>query len=546
MSEPYDVPSDELSLFNSGRATVRRNIGPELDAEGEDLLTTVASERRSIDRRLQNIEDTLARLSKEGEETRTLIHSLLLRLPAFGSKAGTSEREQDGFAEAGLVSTYFRHEFIQRVLSFNLQHSVYKRHCNAGVEEKKSVPVLFLAAMLYAEGHSEETKQESATFVAKVSGIRNKNRISILRNLIFNVRKRAERELHVDCFSNSSASGQKKLRLQEPEQSQESSTHPASALDQIPWMNPGFFKKSHFEVSAGDDAASNLTPVSGRKKRRASLDLETSQEELALTVVKQVRILLNEFTTRGRHLARKEFAAGLGYALVPVQKEGRPVPVTLEPHPDYDYDLRKRLVPEEDDWSLVEDCCTGPASDTEKGHRANDEIFARLRTVGRDSGMLWIAEYEVVVESPGGGKEQRTLRRSIDLVQVALNFCIAYCQSRDRFHFLRSSVHSLRMVYCIALAFRSLADRKFHSESQEVPGGVAECALLSYMTLRADVFNRIMENAVLSMRSEMFEELNIPASRNSAAGDSAGADSDNDMHGLVEDEEEGVVFIPDF
>jgi hypothetical protein len=36
------------------------------------------------------------------------------------------------------------------------------------------------------------------------------------------------------------------------------------------------------------------------------------------------------------------------------------------------------------------------------------------------------------------------------------DFCIAYFQSRDRYHFFSSSTHSLRLVYLVALCFRSL------------------------------------------------------------------------------------------
>jgi hypothetical protein len=79
----------------------------------------------------------------------------------------------------------------------------------------------------------------------------------------------------------------------------------------------------------------------------------------------------------------------------------------------------------------------------------NDALYADFLALGKASGMALIAEYDVLLEGTRKGKEFRTICRVVDLVEVSLNFCISYFQSRDRSHFFLSSIHSLRLVYCI-------------------------------------------------------------------------------------------------
>jgi hypothetical protein len=86
----------------------------------------------------------------------------------------------------------------------------------------------------------------------------------------------------------------------------------------------------------------------------------------------------------------------------------------------------------------------------------NDTLYGNVVDLGQRSGMQFTARYAVLVEDPPELEQSRELQRVIDLVEVSLNFCIEYFQSRGRYHFFSSSTHSLRLVYLVALCFRSL------------------------------------------------------------------------------------------
>jgi hypothetical protein len=171
--------------------------------------------------------------------------------------------------QTALVGKYFSQEFIQRVLSFNIALSAFNNHQKLLSGEKQAFPLLFLGAMLYSGGITNERKRSLAPFIRKACELRDENRTAIVRNLVFNVGKRAEREIE---HGNSSQNGIHGSRGAEEDgrdamKSQESSNPDRPILRQVPWLSPGFFKKSHFNMPSSNDVENTTPPASARKNR---------------------------------------------------------------------------------------------------------------------------------------------------------------------------------------------------------------------------------------------------------------------------------------
>jgi hypothetical protein len=551
MSESYAGPSDAPSVFRHTDDDLARNLATDLESEGGDVLRAVHRQCTSMEKRLRAIEATLENLQKDSAATRSLINGLFLRLPAASSRA-TVVKGVDHASQTVLVSKYFSQEFIQRVVSFNIPLSAFSRHQKSVSGEKREFPLLFLGAMMYSGGSTDEGRRSSAAFLRQMCKLRDENRTAIVRNLVFNVGKRAEKAMEHESSSQPRSHGSSRAEEggREAGRSQDSSTPTPSIIRQVPWMSPGFFKNSHFHVQASDDAETTTPLASGRKKRKVLEGSDVSQDEVAALVVKQVRTLLNEFVNRGRYLSRKEFAADLGFLLTPIKRDGETVNISIMPCPADGSQAGDSPPPEEENWNLIPECYPTDAKDD---RRANDDLYADVLYLGKCSGMAWIVEYDVMVEGTTKEKEVRTLCRVVDLVEVSLNFCIAYFQSRDRNHFFNSSVHSLRLVYCIALAFRRLiressARAPSNSNSEFTISGLCSeaFAIQSYLLSSPDVFAKVVDARVVNMKLERFETLNTPNIIEVHAGpDPPGEGEDSQNSELVENEEEGLVLIPD-
>jgi hypothetical protein len=81
-----------------------------------------------------------------------------------------------------------------------------------------------------------------------------------------------------------------------------------------------------------------------------------SQDDIASSVVKQVRTLVNEFVNRGRYMSRKEFVADLGFMLTPIKRDGETVNISVMPCPVDRRHAGESPPPEEEDWILMPDC----------------------------------------------------------------------------------------------------------------------------------------------------------------------------------------------
>jgi hypothetical protein len=172
--------------------------------------------------------------------------------------------------------------------------------------------------------------------------------------------------------------------------------------------------------------------------------------------------------------------------------------------------------------------------------------------LGKASGMAWIAEHDFLVEGTTKGKESRTICRMVDLMEVLLNFWIAYFQSRDRSRFFLSSTHSL-LVYCISLAFRNLVRESLarvfsNSNSSFTDSGLSSeaFAIHSYLLSSPDVFSKGVNARVSSMKLDRSETLNTPNIIEMHAGLGPPGEGEGSQNcDPVQNEDKGLVLISD-
>jgi hypothetical protein len=116
--------------------------------------------------------------------------------------------------------------------------------------------------------YTDERKGSLAPFTRKVRELRDEIRRAIVRNLAFNVGKRAEREMKHGTSSQNGIHGSRVAEKdgRDARQSQDSSNPDRSILRQVPWLSPGFLKKSQFNMPSSNDIENTTPPASGRKK----------------------------------------------------------------------------------------------------------------------------------------------------------------------------------------------------------------------------------------------------------------------------------------
>jgi hypothetical protein len=210
-----------------------------------------------------------------------------------------------------------------------------------------------------------------------------------------------------------------------------------------------------------------------------------------------VRERLTTFLNKSSDAGRRRFVEDMGFIvadadeLCNVRNEGVEV---IEQLKDISEEQSEDL-----DISLVPDAqiYTNKPNSGQTCDATNDTLYGNVLDLGQLSGMQFTARYTVLVEYLPELEQRRELQRVIYLVEVSLNFCNAYFQSRDRYHFFSFSMHSLRLVYLVALCFRSIlkGDGDIH--------GTLVCLLPG-----KNVYTNIVEAGATGMKLEKYKNLN--------------------------------------
>jgi hypothetical protein len=504
-----------------------------MESEMLDVLRGVQSQCAMICERVRAIEGALEVLASESRANKALLGELVLcqQMPAPKSSCGPQDLARA--AQIALVDREFPSEFIQRVVSFNIPLVIFTEFETARLAQDfraREFAFLIVHVLLFAVQSSERKTAKSSS----EGVIHERMRAQILYNLFFNFQKRVEREQSAQAsLSESRSSVEANLYDSIGYASQDVvSQRPSPAHPQAIWLRPGFFKKHHFENPARESEGPASSGARAKKKRKTAEGSALQRDEIAAAVIKEVKEKVTQFLNKSRHAARTKFAEDLGFLL---RKDARDLSLAAETGDDDD----DNDVDELEAIADVPDARTGTADGaTESNAAENESMYLRLVELGRRMEMQYLATYSVTVQDRAGELEEKTITRAVDLVEVSLNFCISFFQSHDRHHFLRSSKHSLRVMFFMSLAFREMVRRAFPQCCRALAAAVSSSPasdILNTLLPGTDYYKEKILPRVSTMSLQTYTRLNKVRSGPDVARD------DDEGENIVEDAFMGLV-----
>jgi hypothetical protein len=144
----------------------------------------------------------------------------------------------------------------------------------------------------------------------------------------------------------------------------------------------------------------------------------------------------------------------------------------------------------------------------------NERLYAEL--LSTHLYLQAVVTYSVLVTGKHGREEKKRVSKEVSILKCALNFCVPLMHIPNQASFWRVSVHSLRLVYIVALACRRL-----FVQYKEIPvkraqrvGGVDHSLQTSDLYRKwagfvpgGPVADRIVRDGTLVMTEEPFEVL---------------------------------------
>lgn len=276
----------------------------------------------------------------------------------------------------------------------------------------------------------------------------------------------------------------------------------------------------------GMHGASEASDGAARKQKRRKVgdNGPLHRKEVGVTVTKSALTAVTGFMNKSRDHVRNRFIRDLGFVLY----SGFQGSVRMEHHL-HDGGLDIESVPSLYSAQRKMNAAERAAMDDKNMKILRDFIAVRKEMVFR-------VEYEVQII---GEPDKRFVNRRINLVEVALNFAVAYMQCSDRNMVLRRSEHSLQFIYILAYGFRTIL--KFQSGAEVGGAQIREINEAVKLLLPGErVSSRFMNEEVLTISRDRYEEMNVDD-----GGDSVLEESFRSMEEDGGDEEYVKVFVDD-
>jgi hypothetical protein len=216
----------------------------------------------------------------------------------------------------------------------------------------------------------------------------------------------------------------------------------------LEWMKEGFVEAEFYDEVQKEQDGTSVAIAPLKKKRKFSPDAKF-RASISKAVIQAVYKKVNFHFRMSRNEAKKLVSTHLGFIII----DGVNAEVTIDPVNPVScitliaqtYALKAASASPDDDYTN-----TGFLEALEL---ANPQFLATFA-------------YTVNVEG-----ENKTLVKRINLIRVALNYCIAFTLATSPTKLLRGSPDSFRMVYVVALSFHELVakyeDRRLVSNHPE-------------------------------------------------------------------------------
>jgi hypothetical protein len=480
----------------------RTEEGIEKSAPGSDVQGDVQNESsvmEAVIARLADLQRDLDDVKKSLGHLKSCMECIVL------SSGATSVAKDLQSLDARIVhllmpvNNVFSAEYVAGAVhsglpSFMLQHSKGR-----ALKDDTELPERMLSALMFS---SLPTEKRSTT-CTPAGRLHSDLKLLVAKLLVYNSRSRAK--AITQYTGNSRAIPSVDDALCSQSETAGSGLSEQSPNIQAEWMAPGYIRSDIYEeVRKEIDGPCVNVSEARPKKRKLSHEAEL-KEQVSKALVKAIYPKIHAFLRTGRDQARKLFLQQLGYVFRP----------EAEATINFETDETGGF---QDIASIQEIPQTFPRSSSEPADDAeNQRMFQNI--VASYNDLLVIIEYSVSVIAKTGDNTRRRVRKEINILACALNFCVCYTQCSSTSNFFRVSTETLRMVYVIALAFRGmLVQYQDARESCSRRGNTSECqkemrALLknweSYMP--GDVVtDRILHDGILWMTPLQYEA-HLPA-----------------------------------
>lgn len=216
---------------------------------------------------------------------------------------------------------------------------------------------------------------------------------------------------------------------------------------QVEWMERGYIRDEIFEECQREiDGTDGLEQPQGSrtKKRKLQVDVEF-RDSISRSILNHIYRKIHSFFRAGRDAAKKRFLQDIGYVIRPeaeavvrfqdtigeVSSDGSPCAALSNVAMTYPRTL----------------------SDVQNDDE-NERLYEELAS--SHSYLHAVVTYSVLVKGKYGREEKKRVNKEVNILTCALNFCVALLHTPNQDTFWRVSAHSLRLVYVMALAFRTL------------------------------------------------------------------------------------------
>ena len=433
------------------------------------------------------------------------------------------------------IRTVFNVEYTAAGVCSGIPAFIYQRVKDECLTLENERPLQFLSAVMFSSLPNEKKSSRAIPVGLLHSDLKS----FIARMLVVNCKARA----HTLETPQPSTPGTPSSQFDTASHSETtgSDARRRSVSIQVEWMERGYVREEIFEecrreIDGVDGSESELPREFRAKKRKLQVEVEF-RDSISRSILKHIYQKIHTFFRKGRDAAKKQFLQDLGYVI-------RPEAEAVVSFLDITDDVSSDGVPFAA-LSNVEMAYPRSLNDI-RNDDENERLYAELLTTH-----LYLqadVTYSVLVRGKHGREEKKRVNKEVNILKCALNFCVTLMHIPNQASFWRVSVHSLRLVYVVALAFRRLLVQyeEIRVKRAQRVGGV-DLGLQTSDLYKSwasfvpggPVADRIVRDGTLVMTEEAFEVLREQSRRDVYENHRANED-DDDGDVLEEDPLEGA------
>lgn len=402
------------------------------------------------------------------------------------------------------VKVIFGTELLSRILSFNMAlmvTTVFRKGSSNSILNAFSA----METMLFSLQPYESRKR----YEEGVGKLHSEFKFTVVQNVFFNIYK--------DSFSifRSSATVREEegIRGQTGREAKASSANQQSKIARPAWLKLRYVNVDHISSAKG-------YLEKAKQSRKDKVRDTPTPADIGIHGALRVYRLSGAHLHQARDNVKYSFFQGLGY----VMTQWNTVSTDVDQHAmsltwassDYEgINLDLEEVPCTEVCPFSTSASVATSSDAENKKRISS-LFEDWPE------MVITVEHDVHVVTGTGsqrrhsGGEKKTIRRMINLIEVACNFCLEYCRVRSIGVFMRTHKSALQCVMDIALLFKRLTE-EFIDQSDLTCGKIADAEKVSVGDICLKDFmpgfhtkNILLDSKCLRMSTKEFEMFNNP------------------------------------